>query len=52
MSKQPIERFIINVRLQEDKEDFWERGLYKLEGKKDFKDPKPKKKKYNNKNLK
>lgn len=45
MSKQPIERFIINVRLQADKEDFWERGLYKLEGKKkDFKDPKPKKK--------
>lgn len=34
MSKQPIERFIINVRLQADKEDFRERGLYKLEGKK------------------
>lgn len=44
MSKQPIERFIINVRLQADKEDFWERGVYKLEGKKRFQRPKTKKK--------
>lgn len=49
MSKQPIERFIIIVRLQADKEDFWEHGLYKLEEKR-FQRPKTKKQKTKNNN--